>query len=71
MSTGTPLSELQGHDVSVSSVAYSPDGCQIISGGGDFKIQIWDVTLSTNDVLPALQGHYELVTCIAFSPDRC
>jgi WD40 repeat protein len=69
MSTGTPLSELPGHDVSVSSVAYCPDGRQIISGGGDCKVRIWDATLGTNDVLPALESHHGLVTCIAFSPD--
>ena len=36
------LAELQGHTSYVYSVAFSPDGAQIVSGSGDFTVRIWD-----------------------------
>lgn len=44
MSSGKQVGEpLVGHDDSVNSVAYSPDGTRIVSGSNDRTIRIWDV----------------------------
>ncbi|KAG8696191.1 hypothetical protein FRC08_007311 [Ceratobasidium sp. 394] len=41
--TGQPVSQpLEGHESSVHSVAYSPNGAYIVSGSGDETIRIWE-----------------------------
>ncbi len=37
------LSVLRGHTAAVTSVAFSPDGKQIISGSMDNTLRLWDV----------------------------
>lgn len=64
------LHVLQGHTDRVLSVAYSPDGDLIVSGGGgedDQAIRIWDA--QTGHQEPELRGHDSGVTSLAFSPD--
>lgn len=56
------------HDSVVTSVAFSPDGCHVISGSDDATIQIWDVSLGKRAGGP-LFGHKINVTAVAFSPD--
>ena len=43
--TGKPLRALHGHDALwyVRAVAFTPDGKQLVSGGGDNTIRVWDV----------------------------
>ncbi|KIM74301.1 hypothetical protein PILCRDRAFT_14564 [Piloderma croceum F 1598] len=62
------LPPLQGHNSSILSVAFSPDGSKIISGSVDKTIRIWDVSTGVK-MLPLLQGHNEAVYSVAFSPD--
>lgn len=57
---------LRGHEGPVYYVAYSPDGKQIASAGGDKTVRIWDA--GTGDELLALT-HPAAVGRVLFSPD--
>jgi WD40 repeat protein len=62
------LRTLKGHSGSVNSVAFSPDGKTLASGGGDNTVKLWEV--STGTELRTLKGHSGAVFSVAFSPDR-
>ena len=51
----------------VKSVAFSPDGKTLASGGGDNVIHLWDVETGKNKM--TLIGHTHWVFSLAFSPD--
>jgi WD40 repeat protein/uncharacterized caspase-like protein len=56
-----------GHSISVSPVAFSPDGRSTMSGSQDNTIKLWDV--ATGRLLRTFQGHRAEVKSVAFSPD--
>jgi WD40 repeat protein/serine/threonine protein kinase len=65
---------LRADSAGVSSVAVSPDGKYIASGGGRFdqsqrrtEVKVWEAT--TGKLLRTLKGHLGPVTSVAFSPD--
>ncbi|KAG6885358.1 hypothetical protein C0992_005190 [Termitomyces sp. T32_za158] len=60
------LTEWKSNNV-VRSVAFSPDGTQIVSGSDDSSVQVWDTM--TGKQVQELQGHTHPVTSVAFSPD--
>ena len=57
----------KGHNNSVNSVSFSPDGKCIASGSNDNTVKVWDVE-SGNEVL-TLRGHSYGITSVSFSPD--
>jgi WD40 repeat protein len=60
------FSILKGHIFDVFEVRFSPDGKQILSGGFDNKIRLWD---ATNGKQIRVGAHQNNVNAIAFSPD--
>ncbi|XXY74936.1 hypothetical protein WMF37_22710 [Sorangium sp. So ce291] len=59
---------LRGHDGSVSSVAFSPDGTLLASGSDDHSIRLWDV--ATARISHVLRGHSDAIVSVVFAPDR-
>lgn len=57
----------QGHERSVSTVAFSPDGHLLASGSADDTVRLWDV--KSQQLLKTLRGHRNMVWCLAFFPD--
>jgi len=58
---------LSGHTDRVRSVAYSPDGRLLATGGSDRIVRLWDV--AAGSLRATLTGFEESVTSVAFSPD--
>lgn len=48
------------------SIAFSPDGDRLASGGGDTTVRLWDVESGT--CLRILIGHGDKVQGLAYSP---
>ncbi len=61
------ISTLRGHENWVCSVAFSPDGTRLVSGGADRTIKLWDV--ATGECLQTLEGHSNWVMSVVFSPN--
>ncbi len=56
-----------GHTGSILTLAISPDGRFLVSGGQDSTVKIWD--LRTGNILRTLYGHNAKITSVAISPD--
>ena len=56
-----------GHTSYVDSVAFSPDGRQVLSGSSDNTVKLWDT--ATGREIRTFSGHSEDVSSVAFSPD--
>ena len=59
-----PVRTFQGHGSSVRSVAFSPDGRTLASGGFDNNIRLWDV--ADGKAIRVLRGHADAVISVAF-----
>lgn len=56
-----------GHNDSIQTLAFSPDGRLLASGGADNVIKLWDV--AGRRELRTLDAHGESVRQVLFSPD--
>ena len=57
-----------GHNDELTSVAFSPDGTQALTGSRDKTAILWDA--KTGNQLRAFAGHLRPVSSVAFSPDN-
>ena len=59
----------KAHPNAVNSVAFSPDGSRVVSGGADNKVRVWDAT--TQELIGhPLRGHHGEVTSVNWAGTR-
>lgn len=59
--------ELGQHDGTVISMAFSPDGKYLLSGGSDNIVKLWSI--ENRSLIETYRGHSDKITSVAFSPD--
>ena len=62
-----PRARLISHEYGVVSVAFSPDGGKLASGGFDRAVKLWNAETGLEQA--TLLGHEGWVSAVAFSPD--
>ena len=67
METGRQLSSIAAHDGLVLSLAFSPDGKMLASGGSDTTVRLWE--LDSKHLLSTFTAHSDSVNALAFSID--
>jgi WD40 repeat protein len=63
---GNILRTFNGHTQQISSVAFSPDGQNILTGSLDKTARLWDLNGKT---IKIFSGHSDAITSVTFSPD--
>ena len=70
------LANWSGHHDLIWTLAFSPDGCLLVSGSADRTVRLWQITTDTigdnnNEQPPSvcLEGHTAHIYAVAFSPD--
>ena len=58
---------LEGHLIEVDSIAFSPDGGLLASGGKDRTLRLWNPR--TAELRRTLAAHDDRIESLAFSPD--
>ena len=67
VATGRRIRDFAGHIGGLQSVAFSPNGKQVLTGGDDKTARVWD--LASGKEMITVRGHTAQVTSVAFSPD--
>ncbi|MCL2443636.1 MAG: caspase family protein [Treponema sp.] len=67
VNSGREIRTFNGHSHNVMSVAFSPDGKQIVSGSWDNTIILWDV--ASGQEIKVFSGYTSPVGSVAISPD--
>jgi len=67
VASGSLLQTLKEHSDSVTSVAFSADGCKIVSGSYDETVRVWDA--ASGSPLQTLEGDSSSVESVAFSTE--
>lgn len=62
-----PVHILEGHDGAVQSLAYSPAGHVLCSGGADRTVKLWNP--ETLRLIRTYRGHNDAVTAVNLTPD--
>lgn len=67
LKTGDCITKFLGHTKDALTVAFSPDNRQIVSGGRDSKLKIWNVK---GDCMFTIErdSHADWISCVRFSP---
>src|SRR5262245_44542803 len=55
------------HSSEITSLAFAPDGGQVLSGSKDRTIKLWDI--ATGQLVRTFEGHQGGVSSVAFSSD--
>jgi WD40 repeat protein len=64
---GHLIGTIQAHPKGVSSLAVTPNGAFLVSGGSDNAVRVWD--LATGNSVGAFTGHRSNVRALAVTPD--
>ncbi|MFM7580698.1 MAG: WD40 repeat domain-containing protein, partial [Microcystaceae cyanobacterium] len=67
LETGKIIHTLLGHENSVNSLSFNPDGKTLASGSDDKTIKVWDTITGLN--INTFHGHDSYIKSLKFSPD--
>ena len=69
LSSFSEIFSFGAHQLSANAVKYHPDGKQLISGGRDAHLNIWDIN-DNYRVIQSIPAHNYAIYSIEFSPDN-